>query len=153
MSSIDNNYNNVDVNSRYAFDIQQTESFKHDFNIRDLMDTRAISDHVKVLDYVPKPDAFDWLFGTGQHRRWAYFLPPASFAEKRVFFFEGRNLVEKDEAETARVESIDCSHTNPKEQKERHSEQKIIADFCALKQQLREDYNYIMGRVHQFVQG
>lgn len=147
MSSID------DIHSRYAIDIQETESFKGDYKIPNLTDTRMVSDHAKVLDYVPKPDAFDWLFGINIKRRWAYFAPPKNFNQTRLFFFESFDSLEADEADLERTKSIDCSSSNPQEQKKRSKEKKIVDDFCVIKIKLREDYNFIMGRIHEFVRG
>jgi hypothetical protein len=147
MSSID------DVHSRYAIDVQESESFKGDYNIASLMDTRTVSDHAKVLDYVPKPDAFDWLFGVNIRRRWAYFAPPQNFNQTRLFFFESFDSLEADEADLERTKSIDCSSPDIREQEAREKEKRIVDDFCDIKIQLREDYNFIMGRIHEFVRG
>lgn len=147
MSSID------DLHSRYATDVQKVEAFKDDYSIKNFTDTRIVSDHAKVLDYVPKPDAFVWLFGINQRRRWAYFGPPANFNHTRVFFFQSFDSLEADEADSERVKSINVTSGDIREQNTRQKEKKIMDDFCKVKIQLREDYNYIIGRIHEFVPG
>lgn len=142
-----------DLHSRYAVDTQVIESFKHDYNIQNLTETRMVSDHAKVLDYVPKPAAFERLYGVNKTRRWAFFNPPPNFSQTRVFFFESFDSLERDDADVRRVSNMDCTHKDAAEQRERLNEKKVIEEFCVLKIKLREDYNYIMGRIHEFVRG
>ncbi len=150
MSSIDSF--NIDKHSRYAVDTALKESFKQDYNIDDLTDTRVISDHAKVLDFVPKPGAFIGLFGENLKRRWAYFEKPPGFSQNRVFFFGVSNALDKCKADSQRIASIDCSHTDAKEQAERQKEKNTLATNNTLVTTLHEDYEYIMGRTHHFVQ-
>lgn len=160
MSSIDssNNFNldnsyNIGLHSRYAVDTAALESFKGKYHIGDFTDTQAISDHAKILDYVPKPDAFALLFKVDWKRRWAYFDTPANFDNQRVFFFKSMDSVEKDEADIRRVSAIDVSHQDQQEQLQRSKEKEILEKICELKVELREDYNHIMGCVLRYVKG
>lgn len=146
MSSVDNIHND------YAANTQLTESFYNDYGIKNL-DTRVVSDHVRLLDYVPKPEDLVKLFGVNRHRRWAYFKPPENFSQTRVFFFDSLDSLESDEVDMQRVLNINCKNLDPKEQKAREKEKKIIQEFCGRKIQLRSDYNFIMGRIHEFVRG
>lgn len=149
--SLDNNYN-LDLHSRYAVATEALESFNNTYHIGSSTDTRAISDHSLVLDYVPKPNAFAQLFKVDSKRRWAYFEAPANFDSQRVFFFR-MDSVAKDEADVARVSAIDVSHKDPQEQLQRSKEKYALSQFCELKVGLREDCNYIMGCLLRYVKG
>lgn len=150
MTSVDNF--NIDAHSRYAIDKARIESFNHDHHIHDLMDTRIVSDHAKVLDHDPKPGAFADLFGINLKRRWAYFEKPSSFTNNRVFFFGSDNAIERSEVASSRVASIDCKDADPKEQALRQKEKDLIGNFCKQVTSLHEDYQHIMGSIHKFLQ-
>ena len=106
----------------------------------------------QFLDFVPKPGAFIGLFGENLKRRWAYFEKPPGFSQNRVFFFGVSNALDKCKADSQRIASIDCSHTDAKEQAERQKEKNTLATNNTLVTTLHEDYEYIMGRTHHFVQ-
>jgi hypothetical protein len=146
MSSVD------DLHTNYAINTQLVESYNADYHIKGL-DTRAVSGHVLLLDYVPKPEDMVKLFGSDRHRRWACFMPPPNFSQTRVSFFDSFASLEMDEADLHRIVNINCKNVDPNEQKARESEKKIIQNFCDLKIRLRSDYNFIMGRIHEFVRG
>ena len=149
MPSVDNY--NIDRHSRYAVDVASLESFKDDYQIDRLADTRSVSDHAKVLDHVPKPDAAIWLFGLNQRRRWAFFKKPESFAHNRIFLFDG--TVESSEADTQKILTVDCSDQDPGEQALREKEKNILLNFSEKKTSLLEDHQQITGGRHQFIQG
>ncbi len=135
--------------SRYALGTKTAESFKSEYGIRNFGETEFISSHVRVLDLVPKEDAFDFLFQTKKKKRWAYFVPPRSFWEKRAFFFDHLDMPDLDEE---RIEAVDCSDEEEKEENERQAEREALQRFCLLKKTLREDYAFLIGRIHEFMQ-
>lgn len=136
--------NELDMHSRYAVDTTAFELFKGQYHISDFTNTRAISDHAMVLDYVPKPGAFVQLFPVDAKRRCAYFEMPSHFGDKRLYFFN-KDPIEKDEADLQKIHSIQTS-------KQHTHEKAVLEKFCKLKIDLKEDYNYIIGRIHHFVQ-
>ncbi len=151
MSSIDKL--SIEDYSQFALNKESEESYNRLHKLSNATDLRLPFEHAVVLDFTPKPEAMVGLFGLNQRRRVAYFQAPSSLNHTRTSFFEKFNIPEKDALDRQKTANINCSSSDPIEQKKRLEEKQKFQNLNDLKERLLDDYNLIMvGRYH-FVQG
>lgn len=143
--------NPMDSHNRYAINTQNSESFKANLKIPG--NDHMGYDHAKVLVNQPiQYEAMKMLMGELQQRRWAIFDVPKSSA--RVFPFELPQF-QLDELEelSNRINAIDCTNSDPEEQKLREQEKSVLQAFCS--GQIDRQKNYITAklRIVEFLQG
>lgn len=143
----------IKEHKRYAVDQKAVEQFYEDYQIQDIYESRVIPIHTKIIDFVPKPEAMISLFNLNHKKVWAYFRPPENYLSQRLYFFNAFQGTEMDELEDQRVQQVDCSHQDIEEEKQRMDEKDKILQLCHTRISLRKDYEYIISRIHEFVQG
>ncbi len=139
----------LDEYSRYARESKAYEDFVDEYGVASISDSRIVPIHLQVLDEIVKPEATEVIFGSTKIS-WAHF-PKKEI--QRTFHFDISNSIEKDEADLKKIKTIDCSSKDTREEMRLLNEKNKILALCQKQTQLRKDYEFVISRIHQFIQG
>ncbi len=165
----------ITTHERFARDQQEIEAFRLQYHLPP-SGARLIAVQTKVLDFIPKHTAIALLFQTYQKKTWARFAIPRNFHNQRFlssYVAPGLGSKEKQDADIQRIEAFlqqqiqDRAILRREEEEERGQQQEeeepseeetkeeaglIIELLEKGVKETNEMVEYIISRMHQFIQ-
>jgi len=145
------------THERFARDQQEIAAFRMQYHVPP-GGARFIANQAQVLDFIPKYPAVSLLFQTHQRKTWARFAIPQNFHKQRFwssFVAPSLGNIQKQTADMQRLEAF--LHKKEREDKGEDGEMKEEGELLVhfLKTgviETNEMIEYIIGRMHQFIQ-